>query len=179
MTKSYRMAIADLSDDERAALRRLSAAVYPPEAAATWPGRHLEWVRPQWGVFILDDANALVSYAGLLIRKARLNGQAVAIGGIGGVMTSPEARRRGHARAAIQLALEFFRDSGDVDFGLLVCEPRLLAYYGTLGWTEFKGNTVVRQHGVPAPFTFNHVMTCAVRATPSHEGTIDLEGPPW
>jgi hypothetical protein len=37
----------ELSSEERDALRVLSAAVYPPEQAASWPGRLIEWAAPQ------------------------------------------------------------------------------------------------------------------------------------
>jgi hypothetical protein len=38
-----RRRVAELTADEQAALRTLSLAVYPPEAAAVWPGRATEW----------------------------------------------------------------------------------------------------------------------------------------
>ena len=36
-------AVTDLDDAERAALRALTAAVYPPEVVAASPGRHVRW----------------------------------------------------------------------------------------------------------------------------------------
>ncbi len=35
---------------EQAALRTLALAVYPPEVAAAWPGRAIEWAPHQGGV---------------------------------------------------------------------------------------------------------------------------------
>jgi len=58
-------------------------------------------------------------------------------------------------------------------------DQRLLDYYNGLGWQEFAGRLLVRQHGAPAEFTFNRVMTCGVRSAAPQTGTIDLLGPPW
>jgi hypothetical protein len=171
--------IAELTDARRADLAALSRAVYPPEVAAAWPGRHLEWSAHEWGVFVRAGDGAPVTYVGLVIRAARRDGLPVRVGGIGGVKTHPAARRRGFAGRAIGRAVEFFREQPDVAFGLLVCEPPLLGYYGRLGWQEFSGRLLVTQRGEPAEFTFNRVMTCAVRAAAPVGGTIDLLGPPW
>ena len=61
----------------------------------------------------------------------------------------------------------------------LVCEPTLQAYYAGLGWREFGGQLLVRQHGETADFTFNRVMTNGVNGGGPTAGTIDLCGPPW
>jgi hypothetical protein len=39
--------VDELSGEERDALRDLSAAVYPAEVAAEWPGRLIEWASHQ------------------------------------------------------------------------------------------------------------------------------------
>ncbi len=128
---------------------------------------------------MFDDAGALVSYAGVLVRDARSDGRAVRIGGIGGVRTHPEFRRRGLAALAMGRAVEFFRACGDVDFALIVCEPRLLRTYGRMGWREFTGELWTLQHGAGERFTFNRVMTHDVRGPAPVDGVIDLCGPPW
>jgi GNAT superfamily N-acetyltransferase len=171
--------VADVSDLDRAAVRALSLAVYPPAEAATWPGRHLEWARPEWCVRIWDGDGRLASYIGLLLRDANCDGRPARVGGIGGVMTHPAARGRGHAARGIRRAVEFFREQGGVAFALLVCETGLLGYYGRLGWLEYHGRLQVRQRGEPADFTFNRVMVQDVEAAGPTSGTIDLMGPPW
>jgi predicted acetyltransferase len=107
------------------------------------------------------------------------DGRPVRIGGIGGVKTHPTARRHGYARQGLQRAGEFFHTQPDVAFALLVCRPHLIDYYSRLGWQEFNGRLLVRQHGAVAGFTFNRVMTCGVRSAGPVAGTIDLCGPPW
>ena len=53
--------VAALSDDERAALKALTAAVYPPEVVAASPGRHLTWAPPDYSALVWDEEGVLVS----------------------------------------------------------------------------------------------------------------------
>ena len=170
---------SDLDAAALAQTKALAAAVYPPEVLAGWTGHHIEWSDVTHCVRVSDDAGALVSYAGVLVRDGQLDGRPVRIGGIGGVTTHPAHRRRGLAALALGRAAEWFRERGDVDFGLLVCEPRLLATYGRMGWREFTGTLRVLQRGAPDTFTFNRVMTHSVRTEAPAAGVIDLAGPPW
>jgi hypothetical protein len=89
------------------------------------------------------------------------------------------ARGQGLAGLGIRRALQFFREQRSVDFALLVCEPSLLNYYTRLGWRQFAGQLLVRQHGVETEFTLNRVMTHGVRSEGPAAGTINLCGPPW
>ena len=171
--------LADLSEADRRALRALSTAVYPPEDFKDWPGRRIEWSEAEWGVRIHGADGALVSYVGISLRDGQHDGRAVRMGGIGGVKTHPAARGRGLAARGMQRAEEFFRAQPGVEFALLVCAAPLLDYYGRLGWRPFAGRLLVRQHGAPGEFTFNRVMTRAVRSPAPETGTIDLLGPPW
>ncbi len=170
--------IDELTAGERAALQALSAAVYPPDVAASWPGRAFEWSSHDWCVVYWDAGGQAVCYVGAVLRDGMADGRAVKIGGIGGVKTHPQARRQGLASQAVGRAAELFRDEG-VDFGLLVCEPPLVPFYGRLGWQPHAGGLVVRQHGRTVPFTFNLPMTCPVRNAELPGGVIDLMGPPW
>ena len=133
--------VAYLSVDEQAALRTLSLAVYPPEVAAAWPGRAIEWASHQWGIIGWDGDGAAFCYVGAVLREARWNDRAVRVGGIGGVKTHPASRGRGFAATAIQRALDFFHEQGDVDFGLLVCEPGLVPFYERLAWRSSPANS--------------------------------------
>ena len=171
--------VAELTDGDRAALRALSLAVYPPDEAANWPGRHLEWATAEWCVRVWDGNGELASYTGMVLRQGTHDGQPVRIGGVGGVKTHPAARRRGYAGLSVRRAVEFFQAQPDVAFGLLVCAPHLIGYYSRLGWREFGGRLLVGQHGAVMEFTFNRVMTCDVRIAGPAAGTIDLCGPPW
>ena len=171
--------IAALSDADRDELRALSVAVYPPQESASWSGAALEWSPVEWCVRVRDDDGALMSYVGITLRDAQHEGQPARVGGIGGVKTHPAARHRGLAARGMQRAVEFFHEQPAVGFGLLVCGPHLIGYYGGLGWREFTGRLVVRQRGATVEFTYNRVMTYGIRSPAPHDGTIDLLGPPW
>jgi len=171
--------VADLTAGEQAAVRTLALAVYPPEVAASWPGRAIEWAAHQWAVVGWDAEGAALCYVGVVLRDARWNNRTVRIGGVGGVKTHPASRRRGFATTAIRRALDSFQDQGDVDFGLLVCEPGLVSFYERLGWCRFPGELLVAQRRATVPFTFNLPMATPVRLQEPLAGTIDLLGPPW
>jgi GNAT superfamily N-acetyltransferase len=171
--------LAALTEADRADIRALSQAVYPPAEAADWPGRSIEWANPEWCARVWGPDGALASFVGVLLRHAAYNEQPVTVGGVGGVMTHPEARRRGYAKIGLHRATEFFYEQPGVDFAMLVCEPRLIHYYGSMGWREFSGKLWVRQHGAMAEFTFNRVMTLGVLQEAPIDGDIDLCGPPW
>jgi GNAT superfamily N-acetyltransferase len=171
--------VADLTPEERAALHTLSLAVYPPETAAAWPGRAVEWAPAQRSVVGWNPGGEALCHVGVVLREARWNGRAVKVGGIGGVKTHPASRGRGFAATAIQRALDFLREQGDVDFGLLVCEPGLVPFYERLGWRRFSGELLVTQKQATVPFTFNLPMTTPLRLRGPLDGTLNLLGPPW
>lgn len=171
--------VADLTEREQRALRTLSLAVYPPETAAAWPGRAIEWAAHQWSVIGWDAEGAALCYVGVVLREARWNDRAVKVGGIGSVKTHPATRGQGFATTAIRQALDFFREQGNVDFGLLVCEPSLVPFYECLGWRRFPGDLFVTQRQATVPFTFNLPMTTPIRLQEPLGGKIDLLGPPW
>ena len=165
----------DASLDERA---ELSRAVYPPEEAAAWPGRHIEWSTPEWGVAVRDDGGRLVSFAALYLRDSSHDGAAIVIGGVGAVMTHPDHRGQGYAQLAMSAAVGFFA-AQRADFGLLVCEKQLIPYYERLGWVVFEGELVTLQRGEPEVFSFNRVMMIEVAGAAPRHGVIDLNGRPW
>lgn len=171
--------VADLSDAERDEVRQLSLAVYPPEQFANWPGRHFEWSSPEWCVRIRNEGSVLVSYVGVYVRDAKLDGRSVRIGGIGNVKTHPMARGQGLAARGITRAIVFLHQQLGIEFALLICEPVLQGYYARLGWRQFAGRLLVRQHGAEVEFTLNRVMTHGVHLDGPSDGTINLCGPPW
>jgi predicted N-acetyltransferase YhbS len=169
-----------LNADDRAELRALSEAVFPPDVDAAWPGHNIEWAPAEWWVRIWTKiAPMLVSCARIVLRDATHDGQSVVIGGIGGVKTHPDWRRRGLAAAAVRRAFEFFHAQPAVALALITCEPALIPYYSRLGWREFDGTVLVTQRGLPTAFTFDRIMVHDVRSPAPTTGIIDLRGPPW
>lgn len=167
-----------LTQAQREAIRVLSQAAYPPEEMADWPGRTIEWAQLEQRVVVWADDGRALSHAGIVLREASADQTPVRIGGIGGVMTHPEARRQGLAALAVSIAVDWMRDQG-VDFGLLVCREALVPYYESLGWRRHSGPLIVTQHGEATEFTFNLPMVRALGTEPPATGVIDLKGPPW
>ncbi len=172
-------AATQLNDDETDALRALSLAAYPPKPSAAKNPSPIKWARPQWRILIREAEDQLVSHVGVLTRPGLGDDSEFLIGGIGGVMTHPTQRGRGYASAGIQRATDFLRRELGVDFSLLVCRAELMPYYQRLGWSAFAGDTLVRQDGAPAIFTFNEVMVRAAAKAEPQCATLDLCGLPW
>lgn len=171
--------VAELSEADREDVGGLTMAVYPPDEAASRSGQDLEWSLPDWCARVRDTAGKLVSYIGIYLRDATLDGQPVRIGGIGNVKTHPQSRNGGCASAAIKATTEFFQQQPDLKFALLVCKPELLGFYARLGWREFTGTLLVRQFTKPGEFTVFRVMTIGIQSAGPVDGIIDLNGPPW
>ena len=168
------------SDADQKRLLTLSKAVYPPSESANWLGRHLDWSKPEWDVYVVDDQLGLVSYVGVVAREAKHNAMPVRVGGIGGVMTHPSARGRGFAAAGLTRAMDFFRAADPpIEFALLVCRTSLLDYYSRLGWRQFQGELLTTQSGGTEVFEFNKVMVIDISGRAPAAGSIDLKGPPW
>ena len=72
-------------------------------------------------------------------------------------MTHPDARRKGMAALGMARAIDFFGEQG-LQFGLLVCDPSLLGYYTRLGWREFGGTLLTKQHDNTVEFTFKTII---------------------
>lgn len=170
--------VAAFSEEETAALSQMKAAVYPDETPGTAANRAREWERPLWGVLITDETGELVSYTGIVSRKGAVDANPVLIGGIGGVATHPEHRRKGYAALGMGRALDFLLSEG-ADFALLVCRDELVDYYASLGWRLFTDPVLNTQYGEPEVFAFNNVMVGDLAAEAPKRGTIDLRGPAW
>jgi GNAT superfamily N-acetyltransferase len=171
--------ITALSDGERDALKALTAAVYPPEVLATSPGRFLQWAPSAWSVLVWTVEGQLIAHVGIVTREGTLDGVPVTIGGVGSVKTHPQAQGRGYTSAALRRAATALHDDHHVAFSLLVCQARLLPFYGRLGWLPFPGRLIVEQPGGPIVFTINRPMVLPGLCPAPQEGVIDLRGLPW
>lgn len=166
------------TDSDLMALNELKDAVYPPDETGEWDGASREWAGPQWGVFVWDESDELVSYTGVVRTEGTVDGEPVSIGGVGGIATHPDHRGKGYAAIGIGRGLDLLAGMG-TDFALLVCRDELVGYYEKLGWRLFEGEVVVSQFGEPETFTYNRVMVGDIDRTAPGSGIIDLQGPPW
>lgn len=171
-------ATSEFTESETLGLQVMKSAVYPGDTPEIEANRAREWERPQWGVMVTDQTGDLVSYTGMVIRDATLDGESILIGGIGGVATHPDHRGKGYAPLGMGRALDFLLGR-ETAFGLLVCRDELVDYYRDLGWRLFEGKVLNTQFGELEVFTFNNVMVGDLNSSAPTTGTIDLQGPAW
>jgi GNAT superfamily N-acetyltransferase len=140
------------------------------------------WAPPQWCALVYEapDRRELVSYLEIVRRAIDVGGQAVDVGGVSGVMTRPEWRRRGFASEGLRAAGAFLRDELRVDFGLLVCDAGKIPFYGRLGWRAVEAPLVFDQPGGKTDFGEpTPIMILPCRRDDWPAGQIDLRGLPW
>jgi len=132
-----------------------------------------------WHVLTFADQMP-VSYLGIFERTGTVGGKPVRLGGIGGVMTPPEHRGMGYSSTALEAAAAFMRDRLGSTFGLLVTGPKLIGFYGRLGWRRVPGPIRFWQpDGVDRSDRIDVIMILPLAGEPWPDGPIDLCGLPW
>src|SRR5436305_12441470 len=119
--------------------------VWSSEIISSAPWRHVNWANADLRVLVETPDAGLICHVGLYFRQVTWNGRKLHIGGVGGVMTHPDHRRRGYASIALDAAIRTMRDRQDVQFALLLCEPHNFAFYQARGWHPFEGEIWVEQ----------------------------------
>ena len=125
--------------------------VWSPEIMANVPWRHIKWAHADLRVLVETPADGLACHVGIYFRDVTWNGRKLHIGGIGGVTTHPDHRRRGYASVALNAAIQTMRDHEAVEFALLFCEPHNFAFYQSRGWHPFEGEVWAEQPEGPSP----------------------------
>jgi ribosomal protein S18 acetylase RimI-like enzyme len=154
----------------------LESSVYPPKVMARVVWRDVAWAHADARILVREDAE-IVCHVGIYERDGTHDGAPRRITGIGGVMTAPDARRRGYASAAMREAAHLMGARG-ADFGLLFCEPHNESLYEGLGWRKFAGEVYCEQPRGRIRFDLMATMVLPVRST-AEGGVIDLCGLPW
>jgi aminoglycoside 2'-N-acetyltransferase I len=165
------------------AAQPLLTAVWPPEVLASLAWGDVVFADADFRVLVEAEdeefvSQGLVCHVGIYRRQATLNGRPVHIGGIGGVATRADHRRRGLATIALNAALRTLKDEGSTGFALLFCEPHNLDFYGARGWHAFDGEVLAEQPGGHGRFTALAPMVFDLVQRPRN-GVIDLCGLPW
>jgi GNAT superfamily N-acetyltransferase len=137
----------------------------------------LRW-RPKDLHFLMDVDRVPVSHVGLLAHTVHVGGAAVAVAGIGGVVTVPDAQGRQHARTLLRHALDFVTRTWHVDAGLLFCLPRMVPYYARLGWRVVEQPVTIDQEFGPTPSPVP-VMVLPMSDLGWPDGAVRLESLPW
>jgi predicted acetyltransferase len=159
------------------AAKPLLDAVWPAATLASRPWGHIRWAHADLRVLVEADER-LVSHVGVFFRMAVWNGRRMHIGGVGGVATFPESQRHGYASVGLRAAIQILRDREDVQFALLFCEPRNIAFYQARGWHSFAGEIHCEQPDGRIRFEALAPMVFEIKRRP-RDGVIDLCGLPW
>ncbi len=168
---------SELSASESASLRRLDAEAFVSEDEIDLLGRKMEWAPPRWHLACWNNDEA-ICHVGIILRTGTLNGVEVAIGGVGGVATSPASQGKGLSSEGLVRALDFLKELS-VDFGLLICREELIPFYRKRGWNLYTDPVAIIQSGKRTFFSLSSVVVCPIGIASKIEGTIDLNGPPW
>ena len=158
--------------------RPLLDAVWPSGTGTPAPWGHVVWAQAARRILVRDDGSEPVCHVGLHVRDATWDGRAVRVGGVGGVATRAERRRRGFATAAMKKAAQDIETVDRADFALLFCEPHRFAFYRQLGWHRFEGDVFVEQPHGRVQFEVMAAFVLDLRLQP-RTGVIDLRGLPW
>jgi aminoglycoside 2'-N-acetyltransferase I len=156
----------------------LFKAIWPPEVVEKLPWAGIVFAHAELRVLVQGETGDVVCHVGVYRREVKWNGRNVRAGGIGGVLTREDARRRGYASIALNAAVQTLKDEGSTDFALLFCEPHNAPFYMGRGWKPFDGEIYAEQPAgrvrfeAIAPYVFD------IRRAP-RQGIIDLCGLPW
>jgi predicted GNAT family N-acyltransferase len=134
--------------------------------------------RPKDLHFITEEDGRVVSHVGLLKTGVTAGGRTVTVGGIGGVVTIPEAQGRRYVHAAMRRATEYMCAELRVEFGMLFCLPRLKPFYAPQGWRLIEEEVEFEQPTGKVVWPY-HIMVrpCGEHVWPA--GRVEVAGPPW
>ena len=79
----------------------LLAGIWPAEVVATLPWRDVVWAKPDRRLLGFNRHDEIVGHAAIFLRNATWDDRSVSIGGIGGVATREDSRRRGVASTLV------------------------------------------------------------------------------
>ncbi len=120
----------------------------------------------------------IAGFAHVFPRLGSLDDKPVLLGALGSVMTAKKLQGRGIGSATVAAAASLIRQNLAADLGVLLCHPRLLAFYSRLGWQDAGAPVLLRQDNRPSEWPYCCMLLSANAALPS-EPEFDLGGPPF
>jgi GNAT superfamily N-acetyltransferase len=137
--------------DLRVQVRELQEQAWPSEPDTDVPldaPTHDPALKPL--SMLLVDEGTVLAALDILFKEIAHAGQRFSAGGLSTVVTSEQARGRGHGRRLVAAAREEMFSRG-LDLGLFTCDRPLQAFYESAGWHILQGAVLVG--GTPqAPF---------------------------
>lgn len=177
------LAVENLSPDERrqtlAFTRHTLDHTVGTIRPLSLPADTYSWTPPSWSVLI-KSGQRVVAHAGIIYRIIQVDHLRVPVAGIGGVMTLPDWRRRGYARAMLANATAFAGLQLWAPFAVVICPKEDAGFYEHLGWQVAEAPIWCEQHSgqVRLEDELALYLACQVDVEwPS--GSIDLGGTPW
>ncbi len=153
-------------------------AVWPPHVVEKLPCAGIVFAHAELRVLVQSEPEGVACHVGIYRREVKWNGRKIRAGGIGGVLTREDRRRRGYASIALNAAIQTLKDEGATDFALLFCEPQNAPFYMGRGWKPFDGEIYADQPGGRVRFEAIAPYVYDIRRAP-RQGVIDLCGLPW
>ncbi len=129
-----RLAARNLSASERAATDALTPAPLLETDTATLASKRDDSPAPTWSVMALSGQQ-VVAHASIRCRVIQVGNVRVPVGGMSGVMTLPEWRGRGRARAVVDSAAAFVGIWLWAPFAVVMCPTDdARGFYAKSGW---------------------------------------------
>jgi GNAT superfamily N-acetyltransferase len=135
------------------------------------------WAQQPWRCLAKIDGE-LVGHLSIVKRTVVAGSAVVDVGGIGGVTTHQQWRRRGVAGALLARAAQFMHEELRVPFGLLICRPAVADVYASRGWHAVPGETHFEQPSGTVTYP-GLTMTLRLQRDRWPSGDVDLQGLPW
>jgi GNAT superfamily N-acetyltransferase len=136
----------------------------------------IEWRGKAWN-FIARDGDRPISKVGVLRHEVQVGDNWVMVGGIGGVITVPDAQGRGLATQLLGEAERFMREKLMVDFGFLFCLDSRKPFYEKRGWRAVEPVTFDQARGrITSPV---NALVLPLREKRWPAGDINLRSLPW
>ncbi len=180
--RSRFVAEPDLSDADRAALRRLLVAAFPADAEAFATASY--WgAKPDFRLWLETTAGEPVAHLSLVSRLISVGAATVSVAGVGAVGVRPDRQGRGLGSRLLAELPTVLPARVPAAFGFLACGDALAGFYERAGWhlvhqpmhyvdPDTGGSAVY--HGpkliLPAEARLGDWPTA---------GAIDLRGLPW
>jgi GNAT superfamily N-acetyltransferase len=92
--------------------------------------------------FVLEERGLVIAQAGVVSKTVSHDGVTYRTGGLTGVLTFPDFRRRGYGTLVVAAATQHIAEEG-VDIGLTTCNPVLRSFYARAGWIPLPNTAVV------------------------------------
>ncbi len=135
--------------------------------------------RPKEWHFVVEEEGRPLAHVGLLKTAVTAGGREVTVAGVGGVVSTPEGRGRRLVHEAMQRAFDFMCGELGVEFGMLFCLERLVAFYARQGWQLVEDEVEIEQPSGKLVCSFRVMVRPCGEGREWPAGRIEVSGLPW